>query len=132
VAQDSSNKSEKPTARHLRKAREEGQVARSMELPAAVMTLGGLLILIFLGQAWVQRISQLFAQGFTFDRKTLDQPQLMGVTFMHFMSEGLLLVLPVLALTFALAILSMARRVDFYLPPVYCCPTSAKSTPSRV
>lgn len=131
MAQDSSNKSEKPTARHLRKAREEGQVARSMELPAAVMTLGGLLILIFLGHAWVQKISQLFAQGFTFDRKTLDQPQLMGVTFMHFMSEGLLLVLPVLALTFALAILSNGATGGFLFAPRLLLPNFSKINPTQ-
>jgi flagellar biosynthetic protein FlhB len=129
MAEHSSDKSEKPTARHLRKAREEGQVARSMELPAALMTLGGILILIFLGNAWVQRISQLFAQGFVFDRKTLDQPQLMGVTFMHFMSEGLLLILPVLAITFVLAILSNGATGGIIFAPRMLLPNYSKINP---
>ena len=33
MSEQSADKTEKPTARHLRKAREDGQVARSMELP---------------------------------------------------------------------------------------------------
>jgi flagellar biosynthesis protein FlhB len=129
MAEHSSEKTEKPSARHLRKAREQGQVARSMELPAALMTLGGILILIFLGSAWVQKISQLFAQGFVFDRKTLDQPQLMGVTFMHFLYEGLLLILPVLCITFVLAILSNGATGGFIFAPRMLLPNFNKINP---
>ncbi|NCV87974.1 MAG: flagellar biosynthetic protein FlhB, partial [Oxalobacteraceae bacterium] len=35
-------KTEEPTSRKLEKAREEGQVARSMELPAAAVTIAAL------------------------------------------------------------------------------------------
>ena len=36
-------KTEDPTARKLRNARDEGQVARSAELPAAAVTIGAIL-----------------------------------------------------------------------------------------
>jgi flagellar biosynthetic protein FlhB len=129
MAEISSDKTEKPTARHLSKAREEGQVARSMELPAAVVTLGALLIMYLIGDAWIHRISRLFAQGFVFDRKTLDQPQLMGTTFMHFMGEGLLLIVPILAVTFVLALLSSGATGGFLFAPKLLWPNLSKINP---
>jgi flagellar biosynthesis protein FlhB len=46
----SDNRSEKPTARRLRKAREKGQVARSKEVPPAVVLLGSLVVLAYFGR----------------------------------------------------------------------------------
>jgi flagellar biosynthesis protein FlhB len=50
MAGGSENKSEKPTARKLQKAREKGQIPRSKEVPAAAVLLGSLLLLQFLGR----------------------------------------------------------------------------------
>jgi flagellar biosynthesis protein FlhB len=52
----SENRTEQPTSRKLRKAREKGQVARSKEVPAAVVLLGGLLTLSFFGQTIVHSL----------------------------------------------------------------------------
>lgn len=43
------NRTEKPTSRRLQKAREKGQVARSKEVPAAVILMGSLLFLNYAG-----------------------------------------------------------------------------------
>jgi flagellar biosynthetic protein FlhB len=43
------SKTEKPTTRRLQKARQKGQVARSKEVPAAAVLLGGLLVVNYLG-----------------------------------------------------------------------------------
>jgi flagellar biosynthesis protein FlhB len=48
-----SDRSEKPTPRRLQKAREKGQVPRSREVPAALILLGGLLVLSYSAQAMV-------------------------------------------------------------------------------
>ncbi|MBN1571477.1 MAG: flagellar biosynthesis protein FlhB [Acidobacteria bacterium] len=50
------NRSEHPTPRKLRKAREKGQVARSKEVSSAAVLLGGLLILAFFGQNVLQTL----------------------------------------------------------------------------
>jgi flagellar biosynthesis protein FlhB len=50
------NKTEKPTQRRLRKAREKGQIARSKEVSSAGVLLGGLLLLLFLGQSILQTL----------------------------------------------------------------------------
>jgi flagellar biosynthesis protein FlhB len=41
------NKTEHPTSRRLQKAREKGQVARSREVPSAVVLVGGLLVVFY-------------------------------------------------------------------------------------
>jgi flagellar biosynthesis protein FlhB len=43
------DRTEKPTSRRLQKAREKGQTARSQQVPAAVILLGGLLFLSYAG-----------------------------------------------------------------------------------
>ena len=103
---DSSEKTEEPTARKLSQARKEGQVARSSELPAAAVTIVSMLIFSMLGGVWVTRISSHFAAGFTFNRKTLDSPNLLPLTFGYQMGEGFLLILPLLILTAVAAILA--------------------------
>lgn len=99
-------KTEDPTARKLRNARDEGQVARSAELPAAAVTIGGILVMFMMGGYWIQQITEIFASGFKFDRKTLDNPDLMVTTFAHHLGQSFLLIVPVLMVTVVLAILS--------------------------
>jgi flagellar biosynthesis protein FlhB len=57
MAGGSDNKSEKPTQRKLRKAREKGQVARSREVSSAGVLLGGVLLLLFFGQTILQTLA---------------------------------------------------------------------------
>jgi flagellar biosynthetic protein FlhB len=102
----SAEKTEDPTERKLRNAREEGQVARSVELPAAAVTIGAILTLFFIGGYWIKQMAEIFASGFKFDRKTLDNPDLMVTAFAHQMGEAFLLIVPVLLVTAVLAILS--------------------------
>jgi flagellar biosynthetic protein FlhB len=107
MAEDSSaEKTEDPTERKLRNARDEGQVARSVELPAAAVTIGAILTLFFMGGYWIKQMAEIFASGFKFDRKTLDNPDLMVTAFAHQIGEAFLLIVPVLLVTAVLAILS--------------------------
>ena len=102
----SAEQTEDPTERKLRNAREEGQVARSVELPAAAVTIGAILTLFFMGGYWIKQMAEIFASGFKFDRKTLDNPDLMVAAFAHQIGEAFLLIVPVLLVTAVLAILS--------------------------
>jgi len=55
---DKSSKTEKPTARKLRKAREKGQIARSREIPMVATLLGMLLLLNYFGSSIVQALER--------------------------------------------------------------------------
>ena len=103
---DSSEKTEQPTSRKLSKAREDGQVARSAELPAAAVTISAMLVLFMIGGVWVARLSVQFAAGFTFDRKTLDSPNLLPIVAAQQFGDGLLLILPLMLATAVMAILA--------------------------
>jgi len=74
-------KTEKPTARRLRNAREEGQIARSREVPAAAITIAGVVVLFMMGPTWVKRLSGLMSEGFRFDTKALQSPNLLASIF---------------------------------------------------
>jgi flagellar biosynthetic protein FlhB len=102
----SAEQTEDPTARKLRNARDEGQVARSVELPAAAVTIGAILAMFMMGGYWMKQMAEIFASGFKFDRKTLDNPDLMVTTFAHQLGESFLLIVPVLLVTAIMAILS--------------------------
>ena len=65
------NKSEKPTARRIRKAREKGQVARSKEVPAAAALLGVLLMLGYFGNNILETLKVEM-------RQLLEMPQLLS------------------------------------------------------
>lgn len=60
------NRSEQPTARRLRKAREKGQVARSKEVSSAAVLLGGLLMLLYFGQTVLQALEYEMKQLLNF------------------------------------------------------------------
>ena len=109
----SAEKTEDPTERKLRNAREEGQVARSVELPAAAVTIGAILTLFFMGGYWIKQMAEIFASGFKFDRKTLDNPDLMVTAFAHQIGEAFLLIVPVLLVTAIMAILSSGATGGF-------------------
>ena len=102
----SAEQTEEPTARKLRNARDEGQVARSVELPAAAVTIGAILVMFFIGGYWIKQMAEIFASGFKFDRKTLDNPDLMVTAFVQQIGEAFLLIVPVLLVTAVMAILS--------------------------
>ncbi len=59
--QDKSNKTEKPTGRRLMKAREKGQVARSKELPGALVLAAFLVFCHFAGAPWRAKLEALVA-----------------------------------------------------------------------
>ena len=102
----SAEQTEEPTARKLRNARDEGQVARSVELPAAAVTIGAILVMFFMGGYWIKQMAEIFASGFKFDRKTLDNPDLMVTAFVQQIGEAFLLIVPILLVTAVMAVLS--------------------------
>ena len=130
MAEDSSaEKTEEATARKLRNARDDGQVARSVELPAAAVTIGAILVMYFIGSAWMTQVATIFAQGFTFDRKTLDNPELLVTTFASQMGESFLLIVPILGVTAVLAVLSSGATGGYLFSLKSVMPKFSKLSP---
>jgi flagellar biosynthesis protein FlhB len=122
-------KTEDPTARKLRNARDEGQVARSIELPAAAVTIGAVLVIFMMGGFLIKHMAEIFASGFKFDRKTLDNPDLMVTTFAHHLGESFLLIVPILMVTVVLAILSSGATGGYLFSLKSILPNFGKLSP---
>ena len=119
-------RTEEPTARRLQKAREEGQIARSVEAPAAGVVISALLVMLLSGSWMVDRLIQYFASGLTFDRKTLDQPAMMMTSLGDQLMTGYLAVLPIMAVTLVMALVASGLSGGFMFSPGAAAPKASK------
>jgi flagellar biosynthesis protein FlhB len=129
MSDDSAERTEEPTGRRLSKAIEEGDVARSMELPAAAVMIAGAVTMALMGSWWVSRFAQQMRAGFTFDRKTLDTPTLLPTTFLYAVGEGLLVVLPLMVVTAVVAIAASGVTGGFHFSAKAFAPKFSKLSP---
>ena len=106
MSDSAQDKTEDPTAQKLKKARDDGQVARSMELPAAVIVIGSIAILMVMGSWLITRLSTVFAQGFVFDRQLIEKPLLLPAHFGEHLLSAFILVMPVILFTLVAAIIA--------------------------
>jgi flagellar biosynthetic protein FlhB len=103
---DDDQKTEEPTARRLQKAREDGQVPRSQELGIAAVMISSMSFLYLSGGWLIGHLSQLFASGFIIDRRDVFSPYVGLLHFRDIGRDGFLLIIPLLLVTFIIAILS--------------------------
>jgi len=129
MAEDSSQRTEEPTARRLQRARDEGQVARSIDLSAAAVMLAAVLVLSSLGGVWFNQLAKYFAAGLTWDRTLLETPALLPHAFAHQLSQALLLVLPVMLVTVVVAILAAGATGGYLFSMVATLPKFSKLSP---
>ncbi len=111
--ESSSERTEEPTARRLEKAREDGQVARSVELPTAVLLVTATLFFTLMGSWMFKQMGQLFTHQLAFDRKIMDKAELMPSLFAQSVLDGFLLVLPIMLVLYVMAIISSGLTGGF-------------------
>ena len=122
-------KTEEPTSRKLEKAREEGQVARSTELPAASVTIAALGMLYLTGDTLIHKMAEAFVSGFNFDRKLVHSPNLLPAIFGHEVLESFILIAPLLLLTITIAIASSGATGGFLFSTKALAPKASKLNP---
>jgi len=125
----SQDKTELPTARKLKQARDDGQVARSSELPAAVVVIGAFMILMMTGGWLVQRLANIFANGLIFDRKSLDRPLMLPGIFADQLMSAFMLITPIIIFTIIAAIVSSGMTGGFLFSMQAVMPKTAKLNP---
>ena len=106
MADESAERSEEPTGRRLEKARSEGQLPRSIELPVAAMSLGAVGFFSLMGGWLFNGMSQLFVSQLEFDRKITDKADLLPGYFAQALVDAFLLILPIMLLMYFIAIVS--------------------------
>ncbi len=123
------DKTEEPTARRLKKARDEGQVARSMELPAAAVVISALVVLALTGSWMIQRLTSQFAAGFVFDRKVIETPFLMAAAFGSQLGQGLIVIAPIMGITLVMGLLGSVMTGGFLFATSAVAPKGDKLNP---
>jgi flagellar biosynthetic protein FlhB len=106
MADESAEKTEEPTGRRLEKARSEGQLPRSIELPVAAMSLGAVGFFSLMGGWLFNGMSQLFVSQLEFDRKITDKAELLPGLFAQAIVDAFLLILPIMLVMYFIAIVS--------------------------
>lgn len=120
------DRTEEPTARKLSKAREDGQVARSSELPAAVIVIGALLMLLTTGGWLVTRMATIFSNGFVFDRTTINKPLLLPAHFGDQLLSSFITVMPIMVFTVIAAIVASGMTGGYFFSLQAVAPKGSK------
>ncbi|MDX1795234.1 MAG: flagellar biosynthesis protein FlhB [Hydrogenovibrio sp.] len=104
--QDGTEKTEEPSEKKLREAREKGQVPRSKELSTLLMTLSAAVFLYFFGHYMVQDFEEIMTQGLQLDRAHAFDMSMATNRILSMMVQAIFLVLPFLLVMLFIAIVS--------------------------
>ena len=126
---DSEDRTEEPTAQRLKKAREDGQIARSQELAPAAMMVMATLFFTMMGQYIFNRMSELFKHQLQFDRLITDKAELLPAIFARSLVDGFVIVLPLLVILYVIAVLSTTLAGGFIFSPGLIAPKFSKLNP---
>lgn len=96
-------KTEEATPRRLEKAREEGQVARSMELTAFSLLITAAVGLLLMGAGLMDHLVKIMKSGMYIERELAFQPELMLIRLYSLTLEGLIAMAPLLFLLLIVA-----------------------------
>ena len=125
----SEDRTEEPTSRRLLDARKEGQIARSMELPAAAVTISAVGVIFFMGGYLVNKLSERFAAGFHFDRKLVFSSNLLPALFADELLQSFVLIIPIFILTVVVAIVSTGLTGGYNFSMQAVMPKASKLNP---
>ncbi len=104
--EDGSEKSEEPTEKKLREAREKGQIPRSKELTTVLMTLSAAVFLLFYGAQMIQDFETLAVRGLSFDRDIAFDELKMWHLIQAMLLQGIWMITPFLLLMLFIALVS--------------------------
>lgn len=128
-SEDGAEKTEEPTARKLDKAREDGQVPRSAELPAAAVMIGGMVVLALAGHWMLQELSEVFVASMIIDRGLIFSDQLLPALWTHQLGSAFMMLLPLLMVTAVLAILATTLMSGLLFSVKALVPKASKLNP---
>jgi len=107
MAEDTSQeKTELPTARRIRKAKEDGDVARSKELSMAAIMISASVVVIFMGGSMISSLGEVVRNGLTLDRAQMFDTSVLSVQVGTLMSDALWAIVPVLLVTLVVSLLT--------------------------
>jgi flagellar biosynthesis protein FlhB len=102
--ENSQEKSEQPTPKRLREAREKGQVANSRDLNTTLVLLGGSGALLVMGGPMLTRIEELIRRSFILERDLIFDPAQLHAVLQLRLTEALVTLLPLFAVLVVVAV----------------------------
>lgn len=127
--QSTQERTEAPTARRLSKAREDGQVARSVELPAAAVMISAVTLLFLAGSWLLLKLAEGFKAGFVIDRTTLLSPDLLPAMVGAQLLHAFGVIAPILLLTAVVAIVASGLTGGYLFSVKALLPKGSKLNP---
>jgi len=103
-ALENEDRTEEPTARRLQKAREDGEAPRSVDVPAATVTIAALSCMIVLGPRMFAELQMLLACALVIDLRALESGWIMPAIFARQLKDALWAVSPLFLVTIVAAI----------------------------
>jgi flagellar biosynthetic protein FlhB len=103
------------TAQRLKKARDDGQVARSKDLSNLAVLGGGALVLFAFAPLGFEQLRTSLRNQLTFDHQTLQQPELALQRLIEGFSQGLMLYLPLGLIVLAIAVAAVVASGSWAL-----------------
>ncbi|MBN1846406.1 MAG: flagellar biosynthesis protein FlhB [Sedimentisphaerales bacterium] len=128
---DLGEKTEAPTPRRLQEAREKGQVARSMDLSAALGLLAGLLLLNGYGSSMMRGFADLMQQSFTLDQVPTDGLLVVDAVWRIMLRHAGVILLPFFAVLVVTAIVVNLAQVGFVFSAQPITPSLDKLSPLK-
>ncbi len=123
------DRTEAPTARRLQKAREDGEVARSNEVPAAAVMISSAIYLQIFGADAVTALRTLFSSGFVFDQGVVYAEQTLPAILAEHVVQGFLAVLPLLVVALVAAFAASGITGGFLFAIKSAAPNFGKLNP---
>ncbi len=103
---DGSEKSEEPTDKKLREAREKGQVPRSKELTTLLLTLSAAVFFLFYGKVMITDFQIILTKGLSFERTLAFDELKMFDLIIAILLQSIYLILPFLLLMMLIALVA--------------------------
>lgn len=116
MAEELGERTEAPTSRRLSQARQDGQIAKSPELGAAIDLFGGLVLLALLGSWMVGSLAELLRHLLdAHSSGTLARADDLGPILLWSFKQGMLVVVPFLLGMFVMSYLAQFLQVGWVL-----------------
>ncbi len=129
MAEDMGDKTEAPTPRRLEEAREKGQVAKSMDLSAAVGLLAGLIALNSYGSLITEKFIDMFQWSLAVDLSVTNANDLLEESRIVVIRNTLAILGPIFVVLFVCSLVVNVLQVGFILTGKPLTPSFEKISP---
>jgi len=128
---DIADKTEAPTPRRLQEAREKGQVAKSIDLTAALGLLTGLLLLNWYGPTMMKGFLALMRESFTPDNGAWDGNLALDLAWRMVVRHCWVMIMPFFLIIIIVAVAANLAQVGFIFSAYPITPSLDKISPLK-